>query len=730
MTTSDREIGTSDRTTAYPPRSQKFRLRTTLVVPFVLQIVAAVGCVGYLSFKSGQQAIEDLASQLRGETASRVRDRVDRYLNVPHLVNQINARTFAQNLLDLNDTRQLETYFWQQSQLFQEIGTIAFANERGDFIGANGAEKYIAVAIPDSSGNRSVRRYAVDGEGQPGTLLREKLDYDATSRAWYKKAVATGQPIWTEVEPSSSSQRLDISATYPLYNEDRTLRGVLLSEFDLTLIGKFLQGLKVGKTGQVFIIERTGFVIANSTGERPFLAGATPADEPKRLLAKDSENPVIRTATQALIERAGNLSQINQPQQLNYAIDGKQHFLQVVPFQDGIGIDWLIVVDIPESDFMAQIHQNARTTVGLCALALVVAIAFGILTARWISRPILELMRGSEEIARGNFDRRILIEDVVQTMEIEKLTRSFNLMAEQLKTSFNALEARKNAFARFFPSDFLNFLNKNDVTELELGDRVSKEMAIVFSDIRSFTNLSESMTPEENFNFVNSYLQCVCPEIRAGNGLVVKFIGDAVMAVFPNSVDDAVQAGIAQFQQLRLFNQVQQKQGLLPVEIGMGIDIGYMMVGLVGELNRVQIDVISDRINLTARLEGLTKFYGAAMVISEDVVKRLKNPDRYHLRFLDRAIVKGRTEAIGIYEVLAAESASVRELKLQTLSDFQMGLERYARGDLEKARWSFDRVLAVNSSDKTTRLYLERIEGLQAKGIPEHWNGTWTFTQK
>lgn len=730
MTTSDREIGTSDRTTAYPPRSQKFRLRTTLVVPFVLQIVAAVGCVGYLSFKSGQQAIEDLASQLRGETASRVRDRVDRYLNVPYLVNQINARTLEQNLLDFNDTRQLETYFWQQSQLFQEIGTIAFANDRGDFIGANGAEKYIAVAIPDSSGHRSLRRYAVDGEGQPVTLLREKLDYDATSRAWYKKAVATGKPIWTEVEPSSSSQRLDISATYPLYNEDRTLQGVLLSEFDLTLIGKFLQGLNVGKTGQVFIIERTGFVIANSTGERPFLASATPADQPKRLLAKDSENLVIRTATQALIERAGNLSQIDQPQQLNYAIDGKQHFLQVVPFQDGIGIDWLIVVDIPESDFMAQIHQNARTTVGLCALALVVAIAFGILTARWISRPILELMRGSEEIARGNFDRRIQTEDVVQTMEIEKLARSFNLMAEQLKTSFNALEARKNAFARFFPSDFLNFLNKNDVTELELGDRVSKEMAIVFSDIRSFTNLSESMTPEENFNFVNSYLQCVCPEIRARNGLVVKFIGDAVMAVFPNSVDDAVQAGIAQYQQLRLFNQVQQKQGLLPVEIGMGIDIGYMMVGLVGELNRVQIDVISDRINLTARLEGLTKFYGAAMVISEDVVKRLKNPDRYHLRFLDRAIVKGRTEAIGVYEVLAAESASVRELKLQTLSDFQMGLERYARGDLEKARWSFDRVLAVNSSDKTARLYLERIEGLQAKGIPEHWNGTWTFTQK
>lgn len=730
MTTSESEIGISHRIKANLPSSKKFRLRTTLVVPFVLQIVVAVGCVGYLSFKSGQQAIEDLASQLRAETASRVRDRVDRYLNVPHLVNKLNARTFEQNLLDLNNTRQLETYFWQQSQLFPEIGTIAFANDLGHFVGANGAEQYIAVAMPDSSNTRWVRRYAVKGEGQRGKLLRERLGYDARTRDWYQKAVAARKPIWTEVEPSSSSQRLDISATYPLYNRDGTLKGVLLSEFDLTLIGKFLQGLKVGKTGQVFIIDRSGFAIANSTGERPFLEGATPEDEPKRLLATQSTNPVMRTATAALLDRVGNLSQLHQPQQFSYHLDGKPHFLQVLPFQDRLGIDWLIVVDIPESDFMDKIHQNARTNLLLCVLALVVAIIFGIFTSRWISRPILELVSGSEDIARGNFDRRIQTENIVQTIEIEKLSNSFNLMGEQLKTSFDRLEAKKDAFARFFPSEFLNFLNKNDVTELELGDRVSKEMAIVFSDIRSFTNLSERMTPQENFNVVNSYLQYVCPEIRDRNGLVVKFIGDAVMAVFPNSVDDAVQAGIAQFQQLQRFNQEQQERGLLPVEIGMGIHIGYMMVGLVGELNRVQIDVISDQINLTARLEGLTKFYGAAMVISDDVMKRLKNPERYHLRFLERAIVKGRTEAIGVYEVLDAENAEARALKLQTLPDFQTGLERYVRGDLEKARLSFDRVLAVHPADKTARLYLERIEGLQTQGIPEHWNGTWTFTQK
>ncbi|MCD8485633.1 MAG: HAMP domain-containing protein [Desertifilum sp.] len=709
-----------------PAKPKKLGLRTTLVFPFVLQVVTITGLVGWLSFRSGQRAVNDLATQLRQEIVVRVHEEVDRYLDAPQLLHQFNAQIFQQDLLNLEDPEALTRYFWQQSQLFNQFGTIAFANDRGEFFGANGLEDYVVIA---TQSDRTLRRYSANPQGEPETVLSERSEYDARTRSWYKTALSVGQPTWTEIEPSTIGQRLDASAVYPLYNPDRSLRGILLCDVSLSGLVTFLQSLTIGKTGSAFIVERNGLLVANSTPELPYTPGNGDRP-PQRLNALNSANPTLRTALQTLLESFGNLDRIERSHQLEFWLEGERQFLQVEPFQDGYGINWLILVIVPESDFMAQIHANTRNTLLLCLLALVGAIAMGILTARWITHPILRLTRASDEMARGNLNQYIYLPNLLQIIEIEKLTQSFNSMAEQLKTSFDSLETQKNAFARFFPTEFLKFLQKPDVTRIELGDHVSKEMAIAFSDIRSFTTLSESMTPQENFNFVNAYLQRVSPEICKYNGFVVKFIGDAVMAVFPDRVDDAVDAGIAQFQQLQQLNSDRQTQGQLPIQIGMGIHVGYMMVGMVGEQNRIQGDAISDNVNLTARLEGLTKFYGASMVISEEVVKQLHRPEKYQIRFLDRAIVKGRSEPIGVYEVMDVEQADLRALKLKTLADFQQALQQYCQGNLTEARQGFEQVLRINPTDKAAQLYLERIDRLNQQGIPANWNGVWAFTQK
>jgi adenylate cyclase len=168
----------------------------------------------------------------------------------------------------------------------------------------------------------------------------------------------------------------------------------------------------------------------------------------------------------------------------------------------------------------------------------------------------------------------------------------------------------------------------------------------------------------------------------------------------------------------------------LPIQVGIGIHVGKTMVGIVGERDRLQGDTISDTVNLTARLEGLTKYYGVSMVISGEVWEQLSHPEQYQVRFIDRAIVKGRTEPITVYEVLDVESESVQTLKLQTLPDFQKGLEFYGYGDLEQARTYFQQVLSANPQDLTAQLYLDRIAQLNTQGIPENWHGTWIFTQK
>ncbi|NEO59941.1 MAG: CHASE2 domain-containing protein [Moorea sp. SIO4G2] len=313
------------------------------------------------------------------------------------------------------------------------------------------------------------------------------------------------------------------------------------------------------------------------------------------------------------------------------------------------------------------------------------------------------------------------------------LKQSYRELEKQhklLQEAHRQLEKTNTSYSRFVPFEYLNFLQKDTILDVYLGNHVSKEMAVMFSDIRSFTTLSETMTPKENFDFVNAYLKRVSPEIRNQNGFIVKFLGDGIMAVFPDGTDEAVAAGIAKQIRVEEYNHRRIAKGYLPIKVGIGIHVGQMMVGMVGETFRMQGDAFSDNVNLTARLEGLTKFYGVSLLISEQALEQLSNPSQYQIRFLDRAIVKGKNEPIAVYEILEGEPEQVRELKLTTQSEFELAIEYYRTQEFEKAKACFNQVLAVNPNDKTALLYVDRINQLMVQGVPQNWDGVWRFTQK
>jgi len=340
-------------------------------------------------------------------------------------------------------------------------------------------------------------------------------------------------------------------------------------------------------------------------------------------------------------------------------------------------------------------------------------------------------------VESNTFEPGSLSDVAIREDELGKLARIFGQMVQtvqareqELKQANEQLEALLEAYGRFVPHDYLRFLRKDSILDVRLGDNVSKVMAVMFSDIRSFTTLSENMTPRDSFEFINAYLQHVSPEIRNHRGLVVKFMGDGVMAVFPEGADDAVQGSIAQLEKVRQYNQHRETTGEFLIKIGIGLHVGHMMVGMIGEENRMQGDALSDTINLTARLEGLTKYYGVSLLISQTTFEYLSNPRQYDIRFLDRAIVKGRSEPIDVYEVLNGEPEAVRKLKLQSQATFEEGIEAYRDRRLDDARTAFARVLAINPKDTTAALYLERINHFMELGIPTDWNGVWTFTQK
>ena len=314
--------------------------------------------------------------------------------------------------------------------------------------------------------------------------------------------------------------------------------------------------------------------------------------------------------------------------------------------------------------------------------------------------------------------------------EVLNLLSSQAAIAIENARSFRRQVELKDSYSRFVPAEYLQFLQKESITQVNLGDHVSKEMAVMFSDIRSFTAISENMTPQENFDFVNDYLKEVSPKIRDNSGFIVKYLGDGMMAVFPNGADNALAAGIAKLQQVETYNRQRRENNQAPIKVGVGIHVGHMMVGMVGEAARMQGDAFSDNVNLTARLESLTKFYGISLVISETTKERLTNPQQYQMRFLDKVILKGKKNPIAIFEVLDGNNQEDISAKIATQPDFEKGLECYRLGAVAEAEGYFKQVLSKNPNDSVAKLYLERVEQLRKEGVPEDWNGVWSLKRK
>ena len=277
-----------------------------------------------------------------------------------------------------------------------------------------------------------------------------------------------------------------------------------------------------------------------------------------------------------------------------------------------------------------------------------------------------------------------------------------------LELSLDAELEIAEATSRFVPNEFLAFLGCDSIVDIKLGEAVELEMSVLFSDIRDFTTLSEQMTPTENFKFINSYLSRMEPLIVENQGFIDKYIGDAIMALFREGADDAVKAGIAMLQTLAEYNRDRVSLGYVPVEIGVGINTGSLILGIVGGKSRMDGTVISDAVNLASRIESLTKNYGVSLLITQQTFDRLTNPGDYATRVIDKVQVKGKSEWVTVYEVFEADLPQVKAGKLATLQLFTEALSLYNMKSFRQAAGLFADCLRQNPGDKVARIYLER----------------------
>lgn len=292
------------------------------------------------------------------------------------------------------------------------------------------------------------------------------------------------------------------------------------------------------------------------------------------------------------------------------------------------------------------------------------------------------------------------------------------------------LKQMNQASNRFVPQEYLSFLSKESIVDVHLGDYVTGERTVMFSDLRSFTSISEGMTPQENFEFVNAYLGRVSPIIRKHNGIIIKYLGDAIHAIFPGTADDGVRAGIEKLEQVTAYNDYRRTKGRMPIQVGIGVNTGQMMVGMVGELHRMQGDAFSDEVNLTSRLEGLTKYYHVSFIISAATYSRLADPTRYNIRFLDRVQVKGKQKPLDLYEVYDTDPPALRALKQETQQEYEEALKLYYGCDFETAQAKLFRVLQHNPRDKVAWQHLVKATQLVEQGATEGWTGVTVMADK
>lgn len=590
---------------------KKIPLQFIFVVPFVIQVVAAVGLVGYFSFRSGQKAVSDLANQLIDKTSQQVNTHLNVYLALPQQLNELNAGAIATGRINFNNAKDSEQILWQQAKTFETLSYIGYALPDGRQAGAgrwlNGVD---LLLYENLAGEGKTFDFSADAAGGRKALL-QSYDYNPLTDSWYKQAIAERKPTWSAIYTAQVSNILvsqqqtispkpyvAISAVAPVYQGTKLL-AILNIDLLLTNISEFLQQLKASPNGEVFVLERNGSLVGSSSAY-PILqtTGATT----ERFSAFNSSDPLLHAIGETLKTEGVDLHAIDRAQDLKVSFGGEPQYVRITPWQDRYGLNWLVVVTVPESYFMTQINANARITALLCLTALSATIALGICTARWMTRPILQLAQASKAIAAGKLDQQVGYTGI---QEVDVVSDSFNQMAEQLNESFTEMENRVEARTKAL-SQALSDLRQTQIqlVQTEKMSSLGQLVAGVAHEINNPVNfIHGNLTFAEQYSQLllegiqhyQDYVPALPSEIQAEvDELDLEFVKQDLPRVLTS-----MQTGTSRVREivrsLRNFSRLDE-DGLKFADIHEGIDNTLMVLNhrLKAILDRPEIEVVKN----------------------------------------------------------------------------------------------------------------------------------------
>lgn len=395
----------------------------------------------------------------------------------------------------------------------------------------------------------------------------------------------------------------------------------------------------------------------------------------------------------------------------------KLHVILMTPIYNEDGsYDAYVLLSAQQTRLIEAIVSTGKSVL----ISAVIWIALLIFVITLMSAYNVKTLRRAKDvvarIAGGDFSVRV---DAYAKDETGEICAGVNDMADRLEEYIKEKDRNEKFYYKFVPENFRELLHKEKFTDLALGDAQSVDLSILFCDIRAFSLNSEMMTAKESFEFVNRIYGKAGPIIRKHNGFVDKYIGDAVMALF-ESADDAVAAGIELYHAIVLAPDAEKEFGISSVKVGIGIHSGMARIGIVGEEERMSGTVISNTVNLSSRMESLTKQYGAGMIISKETLDRMEDPDSLSTRYLGMVQVAGVNEVAGLYEVLACQEDEKRSKREQSKAQFREAVRAFHSGEVQQSLEMFRKLAAQDPDDKAAQLYAEHIEDKIRRKDTEH----------
>lgn len=532
-----------------------------------LVLVAVIALASWLSWQNGQRAVGDLVGQLQSRAGEQVEEHLRGYLESPRIAVEIIAGALENGEITPERPETIHALLLRLAQAYAGISYLNIGLEDGRFFGLGRSDNVSRELVIEETGPPDLsvlRQYGIDANGVRTALRRELPFGDIREQAWYREPLAAGRTSWTSIYAwVDNPEVVVIGLGKPVRFGPAATRAVVGIDLFLANICDYLAALDVSPGARVFIVERDGTLVANSHGDsRRRGAGGAPQLRP----VAEAADPLVRLAARH-IQDDGGFAGIREPRLARFSVDGARHFLRVSPWQDSLGLDWLIAVVVPEADFSATITANLRVTLAASAALLLLALGLALLMARYISHPVHRMEAAAKAVAAGDFDMRL---PRTAYRELNRLSRAFDDMTRRLREAFREVEAAQNELEqkvarrteelreaneeleRLSRQDSLTGLANRRRFDPELREewlrarRSGEPLTLVMCDLDYFKLYNDRYGHARGDEVLVKVARVLQSELRRSSDLAARYGGEEYALILPNTAADDAQAVLAQ----------------------------------------------------------------------------------------------------------------------------------------------------------------------------------------